>query len=330
MTVTDPVAWLLEPENPSARYLTLTSLLERPADDPEVTVAQSAIPRWGVARAILDAQWPEGYWMQPGVGYSPKYKATVWQVIFLAALGAPRSKAVDRACAYVLDHSRLPDGQFSAYKTAKGAVACLNGNLLRAMFQLGYEDPRLGESLDTLADRAVRDRFRCRYNAPSPAPARMRDGLPCAWGAIKVLGALAEVPEPERMPSLQAAIEAGSSLFLSGDLAAGDYPTATKPSPLWGRFGFPLGFTSDLLEVLEVLGRLGLGSDTRLAAAVGVVRNKRDRSGRWALEYTPGNTWADFGQVGQPNKWVTLRALGVLRRIGRSSDEGCDFVGYSR
>src|SRR5512139_117562 len=142
MTAADPLPWLLETENPSARYLALTGLLDRPADDPEAQAARDAIPGWGPARAILDAQWPEGYWMQPGIGYSPMHKATVWQVIFLAALGAPRTEAIDRACAYVLDHSRLPDGRFSAYKTAQGATSCLNGSLLRAMKRLGFMDPR--------------------------------------------------------------------------------------------------------------------------------------------------------------------------------------------
>jgi hypothetical protein len=313
MTRADVVSWLLETDNPSARYLTLRELLDRPADDPDVMAARSAIPNWGPVQAILEAQWPEGYWLRPGIGYSPKYKATVWQVIFLAALGTPRSEAVERACAYVLDHSRQPDGQFSAGKMPTETVACLNGNLLRALLQLGYQDSRLEESLQVMAHTAVRDEFRCRYNAPRPAPVRMRDGLPCAWGAVKVLGALAEVPGQSRSPAMEAAIEAASSLLLSGDPARGDYPTATTRSPLWKRLGFPLGYSSDLLEVLEVLGRVGQGDDPRLAAAAEVVRGKQDGSGRWALEYMPGNAWAEFGQIGQPNKWVTLRALYVLR-----------------
>lgn len=313
MTRADPLVWLLEPENPSARYLTLTGLLARPADDPEVLAARAAILDWGSARTILDAQWPEGFWMRPGIGYSPKYRATVWQVIFLAALGAPHSEAVDRACAYLLDHSRLPDGRFSAHKTGRDTVACLNGNLLRAMFQIGYEDPRVQESLEALADMVIRDGFRCRYNADRPPPARMRDGLPCAWGAIKALGAFAKAPDQGHSPAVQAAIEAGITFLLDGDLATGDYPTATKPSRLWRKLGFPLGYTSDLLEGLEVLGRLGVGQDPRLAAAVEVIRSKQGESGRWALEYTPHNTWADFGRVGAPNKWVTLRALQVLK-----------------
>jgi hypothetical protein len=318
MRETDPLPWLLEPENPSARYLTLTGLLDRPADGPEVVAARAAIPGWGAARAILDAQWPEGYWVAPGVGYSPKYKATVWQVIFLAALGAPRTAALERACTRVLDDSLLPDGRFSAKKTAQGAIACLGGNLLRALMQLGFEDPRMAVSMEALAEMVLRDGFRCRYNAlrdqDGAWPQRMRDGLPCAWGAIKSLGAFAEMPEEQRSPAVRDAIEAGTALLLDGNLADGDYPTATEPSPLWQLFGFPLGYTSDLLEALEFLGKLGVGIGPQLAPALDVLRSKRDESGRWRLEYTPGNTWAGFGEIGEANKWVTLRALRTVKR----------------
>jgi hypothetical protein len=309
----DPLPWLLEASNPSARYLALTGLLGCSREEPRVAEAQAAILQEAPARAILDAQWSEGYWMRPGIGYSPKYKATTWQVVFLAALGAPRTEAIDRACAYVLAHSRLPDGRFSAYKSARGAVTCLNGNLLRAMLQLGCEDRRVGESLAAVAEMVARDRFRCRFNAPSPTPARMRDGYPCAWGAIKALGAFAEVPGEQRSPEMRGAVEAGLDFLLNGDLANGDYPAATGPSPLWRRLGFPLGFSSDVLEALEVLGRLGLGQDARLASAVEVVRRKQDEAGRWRLEHTLNNTWASFGKVGQPNKWITVRALRALK-----------------
>jgi hypothetical protein len=314
VTKAEPLPWLLEPGNPSARYLALTGLLGRPANAPDVLAARAAIPNQGPARAILDAQWPEGYWIGPGIGYSPKHKATVWQVIFLAALGAPRSEAVDRACSYVLDHSRLAGGQFSARKSARGAIICLNGNLLRAMYQLDYQDPRLETCLEALAERILQDGFHCRFNAGSPVPACMRDGLPCAWGAVKALAAFAEVPESRRSPSVQAAIESGITLLLAGDLVRGDYPTATEPSPLWEKLGFPLGYSSDLYEVLEVLGRLGVEATSRLMRAVDAALSKQDQDSRWPLEHTPGNTWADYGRVGRPNKWATIRALRALSR----------------
>jgi hypothetical protein len=144
----------------------------------------------------------------------------------------------------------------------------------------------------------------------------MRDGLPCAWGAIKALGSFAQVPVERRSPSVRAAIEGGISFLLGGDLAKGDYPTATEPSPLWHGFGFPLGYTSDLVEALEVLGQLGtVGRDSEpgVAPALELVRSRMASDGRWRLEYTPDNMWAPFGEVGRRNKWVTLRALASLR-----------------
>ena len=53
-----------------------------------------------------------------------------------------------------------------------------------------------------------------------------------------------------------------------------------------------------------------------------IVRSKHDRSGRWVLEYTPANTWASFGKVGKPNKWVTLRALRALKAWQQVGQEG--------
>jgi hypothetical protein len=142
----------------------------------------------------------------------------------------------------------------------------------------------------------------------------MREGLPCAWGAIKALGAFAEIPALHRSSAVQAAIEQGIALLSEGSLATGAYPTATRPSPLWRCLGFPLGFTSDLLEALEVLGALGAPRVPGFEAAVSVARGRQDSSGRWMLEYMPRNTWADFGTMGQPNKWVTFRALQALAR----------------
>lgn len=49
----DPIAWLLEPDNPSVRYLTLRYLLQRSEDDPEVQAARTAIPRSQIVKRIV-------------------------------------------------------------------------------------------------------------------------------------------------------------------------------------------------------------------------------------------------------------------------------------
>ena len=73
---------------------------------------------------------------------------------------------------------------------------------------------------------------------------------------------------------------------------------------------------TDLLQIVEALVGLGLGNDPRLANALAIVREKQDALGRWPLEYDyTGKTWVDFGAKKQPNKWVTLRVLRVLKAI---------------
>ncbi|UCC68383.1 MAG: hypothetical protein JSV79_00135, partial [Armatimonadota bacterium] len=51
----NPIDWLLEGGNPAVRYLTLTEILDRPPDDPDVIEASEAVWEWPPARALLDA-----------------------------------------------------------------------------------------------------------------------------------------------------------------------------------------------------------------------------------------------------------------------------------
>jgi hypothetical protein len=58
----DPSDWLLQEENPSVRYLTLTEILDASAGSPEVERARRAIAEWDLVRHVLASQTPQGYW----------------------------------------------------------------------------------------------------------------------------------------------------------------------------------------------------------------------------------------------------------------------------
>lgn len=320
----DPVPWLLEPDpdNPGVRYFALRELLDRPEDDPEVQAARVAIMTTGPVPAILDAQYPDGYWVKPGGGYSPKYRSTVWQIIFLAELGAdPSDERVRRGCEYLLSHSIAANGAFSAYQkpVPSGSVHCLNGNLSYALLNLGYaDDPRVQAALDWLA-RAITGEGQIRYyksGTTGPGFAcSANEGQPCAWGATKAMKALIAVPPDRRTPVAQRAIEVGTEFLLSRDPAVADYPYTQRVSSTWFKFGFPLSYWSDVLETTGVLVELGYGGDPRLANALQFILNKQDTQGRWKLENSlNGKMWADIEKKGKPSKWVTLRALRVLKR----------------
>jgi hypothetical protein len=66
----------------------------------------------------------------------------------------------------------------------------------------------------------------------------------------------------------------------------------------------------------EALAQLSCGNDPRLSNALNIIHEKQDSEGRWPLEYDyTGKTWMDFGKKKQPNKWVTLRVLRVLKAV---------------
>lgn len=321
----DPIPWLLEEDNPSVRYLTLTRLLDRPEDDPEVRQAKAAIIASEPMTSILANQAPEGYWAKPGVGYTPKYTSTVWQILFLGLLGADAAdERVRRGGEYLLAHSRFSNGGFSALASAvpSGAAYCLNGNLIYALIRLGYwGDPRLDVALDWLARCITGHEFEAKhhryYKVAGPGfLCSANNGKPCAWGAVKALLALGAVPPAQRTEAVQEAIAATAEFLLSHDLAHAAYPTGwdTKPSSVWFKFGFPLGYTSDVLEALWALGEAGYGGDPRLEEALQLVLSKQDAQGRWKLENTlNGKMWVDIEVKRQLSKWVTWRALRALK-----------------
>ncbi|MBP8292733.1 MAG: hypothetical protein KAX65_08165 [Caldilineaceae bacterium] len=327
------LAWLLEPDlaNPGVRYFALNNLLDQPETAPEVVVARQAVMASGPVPAILAAQAPEGFWVEPGPGYYPKYTGTVWQITFLAQFGADgNDPRVAAGCDYLLDHSRSSYGGFSAGSSPSGMIHCLQGNLAAALLDLGWlGDARLAAALDWLArsitgagiapaeekDAALRY-YRSGNSAPGFACAA-NNQLPCAWGAVKAMLALSKVPEGARTPEIRAAIATGIDFLLGRDPAVADYPTpyATRPSQSWHHFGYPLAYVTDVLQNLEVLAALGCGGDARLAPALDQLLRKRDAQGRWKMEYTyNGKTWVDIEEKGKPSKWVTLRALRVLKQ----------------
>jgi hypothetical protein len=323
----DPLPWLLEPDpaNPGVRYFALRELLDRPEDDPEVRQAKMEIMTGGPAPTILAAQQPDGEWVKSGGGYSPKYRGTVWQIIFLAELGAdPADERVRRGCDYLLNHSLAANGAFSTSRqpVPSRALHCLNGNLLYALLRLGYgPDPRVQTALAWQA-RAVTGEGPIQYYASGTSgpgfACSINLGQPCGWGAVKALKALAAVPPEQRSPLVQRALEVGVEFLLSRNPAEADYPYTGRVSSTWFKFGFPLSYWSDVLETTTVLAELGYGRDPRLNDAMQFILSKQDSRGRWKLENSLNKKmWADIEARGKPSKWVTLRALRLLRACAR-------------
>ena len=135
----------------------------------------------------------------------------------------------------------------------------------------------------------------------------------CHMGVVKTLKALAEIPADRRTGDVKRTIEAGAEYLLIHHLYKRSHDLGRISKPGWLKFGFPLMYQTDVLEILSIMTRLGY-RDERMQEAIDLLVSKQDKQGKWKLENTfNGQFQVDIEQKGRPGKWVTLNALRVLK-----------------
>jgi hypothetical protein len=319
------VEWLLEKDDPSVRYFTLVSLLERAHNDPEAEQARKAIMESGTVPEILATQNADGSWGDPERYYTDKYTGASWTLLILAELGAdPDDARIRNACEFILGRSQDPESGGFSYTSSmrtstglpSGVVPCLTGNMVYAMIRLGYlDDPRVQKAIGWIT------RWQRADDAAEEAPAgRTYDRYGMCWGrhschmgVAKALKALAAIPPGRRSTDVQNKIDELAEYFLKHHLYKKSHNLSEISRPGWLRPGFPLMYQTDILELLEIFADLKI-HDPRLADAWDIIRSKQTAEGKWTLENSNnGKMPADIEKKGAPSKWITLKALKVFR-----------------
>lgn len=309
------IEWLLSDSNPSIKYWTLRDLLDKAVTDPHVQKAKKSIAQQNTVKKILSLQDKKGFWGDPHNLWG--YQNTVFQLLLLSELGFERNSQIIKAIEFVFDF-QLENGSFSStsrpgkrkYSTNE---FCLTGIILRILFLFGYEtDSRVKEALNFLTS-TQENGWACAWY-----PMQKEKVIPekCYMGGIKVLGAFAKLPPSLVTANIKEIISENAEICLENRIywyRKDKYGNRIK-KPSWARFAFPLFWQSDALDVLDILTELGV-KDERMQEAVDVVKSKQVE-GRWILERTYPKNATTLDEVGQPSKWITLRALRVLKRLG--------------
>lgn len=317
--------WLLEDNNPSARFFTLKYLLGKWEDDSEISEAKRFIMEQGYVERILSRQDVAGHWDAPDRFYNEKYKGTVWQLIILAELGADgNDPRIRKACKFILNNSQdLESGGFSiwASKTKgggrhSGVIPCLTGNMVWSLIRMGYlEDPRVQKGIEWMT------RYQ-RFDDKDSSPPKEwpYDKYESCWGShtchmgvVKVLKALSEIPEEARSEDVRKTICDGAEYMFRHHIYKRSHDLGKVSKPSWLKFGFPKMWQTDALEIALIL--IGLGyRDPRMQDAIDLIISKQDADGRWLLESTfNGKFQINIERKGKPSKFVTINALRVLK-----------------
>lgn len=312
----DPIPWLLEEGNPSARYLTLRDVLGKRGR--EVREAREAIMKSKLVERILSKQKRGGYWEDRDYWYKPKYKSTNWTLMILGQIGVDSSdKGVRRACEYAFQF-QMENGCFGTWRSAMKppfSQLCggLTGNMVTALIRLEYEnDPRIMKAVDWLIESQSHDGgWIC-----TDWRSHKYDKHGCFIGSIEPLGAFSELPKRKWSARIRRASERAAEFFLMHRLFRADHHDFKIIKDRYLLLAFPRFYGYNILRALDVLTKLGYTKDERVQEALEILIDKQDEKGRFRLEVTPyGRMQTNLGQKGKTNKWVTLQALGLLRRV---------------
>jgi hypothetical protein len=320
------IEWLLENDNPSIRYFTLRDIQGLKESSKEVRTAKKEIMTSGPVPKILDKQKAGGYWGKPEDFYErSKYRGTVWNFILLAELGADKKdQRIKETCDFTLKWSQDKKSGGFAHQGSKynggqhsGVIPCLTGNMLWSLIRFGYiNDPRIKYGIKWITTyQRFDDKIKV---APTGWPYDRWKNCwgrhSCHMGVVKIMKALAEIPKSKRTKAVNRTLDQGAEYLLAHHIFKRSRNLNRVSKPQWVKFGFPLMYQSDALEVMEILTRLGYRDD-RMQEAMDLIVSKQDEEGKWNLENTfNGRYLVRIEQKDKPSKWVTLNALRVLKR----------------
>ncbi len=305
------LAWLLEDDDPSVQFRTLTEVLDYDENAPEVRRARAAIPGSEPVQSLLGKMHPDGYWLQKNprtkeiVGDGVIYDAfatTHFCLAYLAELGLDRThpqvaKAAERYLAL-----QQPDGDWYRH------FSCLIGYNIHTFARLGYrEDSRVRRALELLLHTPREDGgYLCDTHEGKYKRKAVKS---CIRGCVKALLAFSEFPEYWDHPRCRQLLD----YFLRrGGIFQSAHPGIPVNNDLRG-LSFPITWRANSYEVLYALSKMGYGRDERLQAAWTRLEKRADGAGRFPLDWTPTQCAWKVGKRGEPNKWITFYVMAARK-----------------
>jgi len=298
--------------DPAIRWQTMRDLLDAPPG--EVAAERARVAREGWGARLLDEQRDGGLWdggvYRPGWADETRpmydaWTATHFSLQQLVDFGVdPADDRVRAAIARVRknaqwDHAGEP---YFAGETEP----CINGVVLTVGAYFGEIDQHPVDQL--LAGQLPDGGWNCwaEYGARVASLHSTICALEGLWDAEQATGG-SEAARAARLRGEEYLLE--RRLFRRRS-------TGEIIDPRFTMASYPVRWFYDVLRGLEYLRRARPERDERCAEAVELLRAKADDNGLWRLENVhEGPTLFDLEDVpeGFPSRWVTLRALRVLR-----------------
>jgi len=298
----DPVIdWLLDAD-PAIRWQVMRDLTGAPADAIAAERARVASEGWGPR--LLDQQRPDGQW---GDGVStPFWWSNMYTLLYVRDMGVDPTSARARAAIDRVRSHVTWGPEFGNSPFFEGEVEpCINGRVVGLGAYFGERSDRLVDRL--LGEQLEDGGWNCEAERGS-----VRSSF---HTTICVLEGLLAFERAFGADSVVTAARARAEEYLLERRLLRRLSSGDVIDTAWTRFAFPPLWHYDVLRGLDYLRAVGVRRDARVDEAVAIVRDRRQDDGRWRLDVRHPDTLYEelAGVVGEPNRWITLRALRVLR-----------------
>ena len=311
----DVAAYLLD-SDPAIRWQVMRDLLDAPAAEVAAERARVANEGWGarlLAEQAEDGLWDGGTyrpgWVDENRPFYDAWSATHPSLELLRQFGPdPADPAVVAAITRVRDHVRW---DHAGERYFDGEVEpCINGGALANAAYFGVDGGPILETV--LAGQLADGGWNC-WDEDGTSVSSFHSTL------AVLEGLLAWERRTERTDAAVGAIvearRRGEEYLLERRLLW-RRTTGEVIDARWGMPSFPTRWYYDVLRALDYFRVARPERDERCADAVELLRGKRLASGLWKLELShEGPTLFELDGEGEgfPSRWVTLRAMRVLK-----------------
>ena len=295
------IDWLLD-SDASIRWRVTRDLADTPGETIAAERARVASEGWG--RQLLDRQRTDGQW---GDGIAtPFWWSNMYTLVLLRDLGVDPSHERVRAAIDLVRTRVFWPAQFGSPPFFEGEVEpCINGRVVALGAYFGEPSHLLVDRL--LGEQLADGGWNCEAERGS-----VRSSFHTTICVLE--GLLAFEQGVGRDAAITNARIRAHEYFLQRRMLR-RLSTGEIIDRSWTELAFPPLWHYDVLRALDYLRAAQAAPDERVDEAVAVIRDRRRPDGRWLLNVRhPDTLFEDVaGEVGEPNRWITLHALRVLR-----------------
>jgi hypothetical protein len=314
----DVMAYLLD-SDPSIRWQVMRDLMDAPAADVAAERARVATEGWGarlLAEQAEDGLWDGGTyrpgWVDEERPFYDTWSATHPSLELLRQLGPdPRDPAVVTAIERVRDRVRW---DHAGQRYFEGEVEpCINGGALANAAYFGVDGSAIVETI--LAGQLPDGGWNC-WDEDGTSVSSFHSTLAVLEGLLAWQRATHGANGPDDAGGRIAAARRRGEEYLLERRLLWRRSTGDLVDPRWTMPSFPTRWYYDVLRALDYFREALPDRDPRCADAIELLRSKRLESGMWKLElHHEGPTLFALDGEGEdfPSRWITLRALRVLK-----------------